>query len=121
MKPLQLLSIILLVGLALMGCAGVMMGVINVTRTLFAPLPKTQQQERAADSRAADSRAADSRAADGHTATQTQTPAANNSHREDLVVLILILVLIGATLALGVFPGAVSQIALQMAEGFTFF
>jgi formate hydrogenlyase subunit 3/multisubunit Na+/H+ antiporter MnhD subunit len=90
--------------LALLGCAGVMMGVINVTRTLFAPLPKATMQERAADSQAA-----------------TPESTVKNSNREDLVVLILILVLIGATLALGIFPGAVSEIALQMAEGFTFF
>lgn len=40
---------------------------------------------------------------------------------EDPVVLILIIALIGATVALGIFPGAASKIALQMAEGFTFF
>jgi formate hydrogenlyase subunit 3/multisubunit Na+/H+ antiporter MnhD subunit len=91
--------------LALMGCAGVMMGVINVARTLFAPLPKTPAQERAATQE--------------HPATQE--PTVKNGKREDLVVLILIMVLIGATLALGIFPSAVSQIALQMAEGFTFF
>ena len=41
--------------------------------------------------------------------------------REDTVTLILIMVLIGVTLTLGVFPQIVSRIALQMAEGFTFF
>jgi formate hydrogenlyase subunit 3/multisubunit Na+/H+ antiporter MnhD subunit len=85
--------------LALMGCAGVMMGVINVARTLFAPLPKAPAQERAA----------------------TQETTTKNGQREDVVVLILIMILIGATLALGIFPGAVGKIALQMAEGFTFF
>lgn len=83
--------------LALLGCAGVMMGVLGVARTLFAPLPK---------------------AAAGAAA---QELSAKNSSQEDPVVLILIIVLIGATLALGVFPGTVSRIALQMAEGFTFF
>ena len=78
--------------LALMGCAGVMMGVIGVARTLFAPLPKTAAQE-----------------------------SPTSGKREDLVVLVLIIVLIGVTLAFGVFPGAISEIALQMAEGFTFF
>lgn len=80
--------------LALMGCAGVMMGVIGVARTLFAPLPKT---------------------------AALQPTAAGNGSREDLVVLILIMILISATLALGIYPGVVSRIALQMAEGFTFF
>ena len=40
---------------------------------------------------------------------------------EDRVVLLLIVVLIGATLGLGLFPQAASLVALQMAEGFTFF
>jgi len=91
--------------LALMGCAGVMMGVIGVARTLFMPLPKTAPPVRAA--------APESAAAPPQTA--------RNGNREDLVVLILIMILIGATLALGIYPGVVSQIALQMAEGFTFF
>jgi formate hydrogenlyase subunit 3/multisubunit Na+/H+ antiporter MnhD subunit len=91
--------------LALMGCAGVMMGVIGVARTLFAPLPKVAAQERAT---------AQDRAA-------TPKSPTKNGNREDLVVLFLIMVLIGVTLALGIFPGAVSEIALQMAEGFTFF
>lgn len=85
--------------LALMGCAGVMMGVIGVTRTLFAPLPKATAPER----------------------TVMQPNTIGSGNREDLVVLIQIMILIGATLALGIFPGAVSQIALHMAEGFTFF
>ncbi|MFN2110087.1 MAG: proton-conducting transporter membrane subunit [Anaerolineae bacterium] len=100
--------------LALMGCAGVMMGVINVARTLFAPLPKATVQERTAAQEDVANSQADSRA-------ETQEPAVQNGNREDVVVLILIMVLIGATLALGIFPGAVSNIALQMAEGFTFF
>jgi len=79
--------------LALLGCAGVMMGVIGVARMLFAPRLKAATQQN-----------------DGR-----------EGNREDLVVLILIMVLIGATLALGIFPGAVGEIALQMAEGFTFF
>ncbi|MBN2389432.1 MAG: hypothetical protein JXR84_01830 [Anaerolineae bacterium] len=90
--------------LALMGCAGVMMGVIGVARTLFAPRPKATALSVAAQERAA-----------------AQEPSTQNESREDLVVLILIIVLISMTLALGVFPGTVSQIALQMAEGFTFF
>jgi len=85
--------------LALLGCAGVMMGVIGVARTLFAPLPKAATPVRAA----------------------IQQSTVRGGNREDLVVLILIMVLIGATLALGIFPGAVSKIALQAAESFTFF
>ncbi|MFN2285466.1 MAG: proton-conducting transporter membrane subunit [Anaerolineae bacterium] len=106
--------------LALMGCAGVMMGVINVARTLFAPLPKATVQERTAvkDRAATQEDVANSQAG---SRVETQEPAVQNGNREDVVVLILIMVLIGATLALGIFPGAVSNIALQMAEGFTFF
>ncbi len=40
---------------------------------------------------------------------------------EDPVVLVLIIVLIGATLALGLFPQGASRVALEMAESFTFF
>lgn len=39
----------------------------------------------------------------------------------DPVVLVLIMLLIGATLALGLFPQGASRLALEMAEGFTFF
>lgn len=74
--------------LALVGGAGVMMGVVGVVRVLLAPLPKSADQGR---------------------------------QKEDPVVLILIMLLIGATLLLGIFPQSVSQIVLQMAEGFTFF
>ncbi len=74
--------------LALVGCAGVMMGVVGVVRVLLAPLPKSAIQGR---------------------------------QKEDPVVLILIMLLIGVTLLLGIFPQSVSQIVLQMAEGFTFF
>lgn len=46
----------------------------------------------------------------------------NASHqREDAVVLILIVVLIGITILLGLFPQSASGIALRMAEAFTFF
>ena len=79
--------------LALIGSTGVMMGVVGVSRILFSPLPKATKQE----------------------------PAAQNANREDPIVLVLILVLIGVTFALGMFPSAVGQIALQMAESFTFF
>ena len=41
--------------------------------------------------------------------------------REDAVVLVLIIALIGTTIVLGLFPQFASGIALQMAEGFTFF
>ncbi len=40
---------------------------------------------------------------------------------EDRVVVILIFVLLGCTLALGLFPQPLSQVALQMAQGFSFF
>lgn len=48
-------------------------------------------------------------------------PAPKTRSREDAVTLILIVVLIGVTVTLGLFPQAASRIALQMAEGFTFF
>ncbi len=40
---------------------------------------------------------------------------------EDPVVVALIVLLIGVTLILGLFPQSASRVALQMAEGFTFF
>lgn len=73
--------------LALLGSAGVMMGLVSAMRSLL----------RAPGSKPA-----------------APTP-------EDPVVLALILLLIGGTLFLGIFPQPVSQIALQMAQGFTFF
>ncbi|HOU14284.1 MAG TPA: proton-conducting transporter membrane subunit [Anaerolineae bacterium] len=47
--------------------------------------------------------------------------ASQRRQKEDWVVLILIVLLIGATVLLGIFPQSVSQIVLEMAEGFTFF
>ncbi|MBN1872669.1 MAG: hypothetical protein JXA33_00425 [Anaerolineae bacterium] len=41
--------------------------------------------------------------------------------REDLIVVILIMLLIGLTLILGIFPQVPSRLALEMAEEFTFF
>ena len=41
--------------------------------------------------------------------------------KEDGVALILIIALIGITVTLGIFPQVISNIALDMAEGFTFF
>lgn len=46
--------------------------------------------------------------------------AALRSFKEDPVVLALIIILLGLTLGLGVFPEPVTQLAQQMAEGFTF-
>lgn len=43
------------------------------------------------------------------------------SYTEDPVVLILIIILILATMVLGIIPQPLSNIALQMAQGFTFF
>ncbi|MBN1250357.1 MAG: hypothetical protein JXC32_22020 [Anaerolineae bacterium] len=74
---------------ALLGSAGVMMGLVNATRVLLS----------SAESRA----------------------EAIALRREDPVVLVLILALFAGTILLGVFPQLVSQVAVQMAEGFTFF
>lgn len=74
---------------ALVGSGGVMMGLVNATRTLL------------------------SHAEDG--------PQPVAMKREDPVVLIMILALFAATIVLGIFPQVVSQVAVQMAEGFTFF
>jgi len=52
-------------------------------------------------------------------ANRGQVPAKQST--EDPIVLVLIIALIGATLVLGVFPQLVSQLALQMAQEFTFF
>jgi formate hydrogenlyase subunit 3/multisubunit Na+/H+ antiporter MnhD subunit len=74
--------------LALLGSAGVMMGLVSIVRVLLAPV---QPRRRFAPL------------------------------QEDPVVLVLILLLIGGTLFLGVFPQFASQLALQTAQGFTFF
>lgn len=74
--------------LALIGSAGVMMGVLGVIRRLFS-----------------------------YTPAEAKTPA----HAEDDITLVLIVLLIAVTLALGVFPQIASRVSLQMAEGFTFF
>jgi len=51
----------------------------------------------------------------------TQTPLHQRApYRDDVIVLILIVVLIAATLWLGLFPQNLSSLALQMTEGFTF-
>jgi formate hydrogenlyase subunit 3/multisubunit Na+/H+ antiporter MnhD subunit len=73
---------------ALLGSAGVMMGLVSTVRVLLAPL---QPRRRFA------------------------------SLPEDPVVLVLILLLMGGTLFLGIFPQVASQLALQTAQGFTFF
>jgi len=72
---------------ALVGSAGVMMGLISAIRGLLA---------------------------------RRSPSAALRSFREDPVVLALIIILLGLTLGLGVFPEPVTQLAQQMAEGFTF-
>ncbi len=74
--------------LALVGCAGVMIGVLGVLRVLFTPLPK---------------------------------PAAHLRLKEDPLVLILVILLIGVNLFLGIFPQTVGRIVLEMASRFTFF
>jgi NADH:ubiquinone oxidoreductase subunit 2 (subunit N) len=73
---------------ALLGSAGVMMGLVSTARVLLAPAPPRGRFVIA---------------------------------REDPVVLVLILLLMGGTLFLGVFPQFVSELALQTAQGFTFF
>ena len=52
------------------------------------------------------------------------TPAPDKSsgeYREDPVALVLIIILLITTFIMGIFPQPVSNIALQMAQGFTFF
>ncbi len=74
--------------LAVLGSAGVMMGVVNAVRVLLSPLPRRRK-----------------------------SPVL----REDSLVIALIILLIGVTVALGVFPQLPSRLVLQMARGFTFF
>ncbi|MDF1514400.1 MAG: hypothetical protein P1S60_11380, partial [Anaerolineae bacterium] len=50
--------------------------------------------------------------------SQSQLP---HGYSEDAVVLVLIIILIISTLVLGIYPQALSTVALQMANGFTFF
>jgi hypothetical protein len=74
---------------ALLGSAGVMMGLVNATRSLLTPADSGAEMK--------------------------------ITRREDPVVLVLIIALFAGTIALGLFPQVVSQVAIQMAEGFTFF
>ena len=73
---------------ALLGSAGVMMGLVSTVRVLLAPMQPRRQFA---------------------------------SLSEDPIVLVLILLLMGGTLFLGIFPQVASQLALQTAQGFTFF
>jgi hypothetical protein len=76
--------------LALIGAAGVMLGLITAMRSLLTRRP-------------------------------IQDEHSSGEYKEDPVALLLIIILIMATLVLGIFPQPVSNVALQMAQGFTFF
>ncbi len=74
--------------LALMGSAGVMLGVITSMHVLLSPLPASETSKRAP---------------------------------QDVMVIVLIVLLIGALVASSLFPQIPSHIAYHMAEGFSFF
>lgn len=77
--------------LALAGSAGVMLGLVAVIRVLLAPSV--------------------------HEESVAPLPLLS----EDRVVMVLIVILIVVTLALGIFPQSISRVALSMAQGYTFF
>lgn len=76
---------------ALLGSAGVMMGMVTALRVFLAPSPETSVNE--------------------------SSPKLG----DDPIVLVLILALVIATIGLGLFPQALAELAMQVAEGFTFF
>ena len=76
---------------ALSGSAGMMMGMVTALRVFLAPAPETVTGERV------------------------------GGKHDDPVVLVLILVLVIATTGLGLFPQTLGKLAMQVAEGFTFF
>jgi hypothetical protein len=78
--------------IALSGSAGVMMGMITALRVFLAPSPETVADD-----------------------------DEGNDGRDDPVVLVLILALVIATIGLGLFPQTLAEMAMQVAEGFTFF
>ncbi len=86
--------------LALSSSATVMMGLVSAVRNLLTPVKET----------------------DGYPLDHDLSGEKSHSTiTEDRVVVVLILLLISATLILGLFPQVPSKVALQMAEGFTFF
>ncbi len=87
--------------LALSSSTTVMMGLVSAVRNLLTPVKETNGYP----------------ADEGHTSENNARPTTT----EDRIVVVLILLLISATLILGLFPQVPSKVALQMAEGFTFF
>ncbi len=77
--------------IALSGSAGVMMGLVTALRVFLAPSPETLHR------------------------------GTGDGVRDDPVVLFLILALVVATTGLGLFPQTLAELAMQVAEGFTFF
>jgi len=77
---------------ALLSSAGVMLGLISAMRALLAPPPVDKQGR-----------------------------VLGLALKEDLIVVLLIVVLIGATFTLSIFPQGISRVALEMASGYTFF
>jgi formate hydrogenlyase subunit 3/multisubunit Na+/H+ antiporter MnhD subunit len=77
--------------IALSGSAGVMMGLVTALRVFLAPSPETLSN------------------------------GTGDGLGDDPVVLFLILALVVATTGLGLFPQTLAELAMQVAEGFTFF
>lgn len=77
--------------IALSGSAGVMMGMVTALRVFLAPSPETLVSDN------------------------------GPILRDDPIVLFLILVLVIATTGLGLFPQTLAELAMQVADGFTFF
>ncbi len=85
--------------IALLGSAGVMMGLISAIENLLTD--PTHPQDTAPPS-------------------SHSQPRPRPALQEDTIVVIMIIVLMGTVLGLGIFPHYASRVALQLAEGFTF-
>lgn len=86
--------------IALLGSAGVMMGLISAIQTLL-----TDDKDPPNNI---------------HYSQATSPSPSRPALKEDIVIVMMIILLIVVVLGLGIFPHYASRVALQMAEGFTF-
>ncbi len=104
--------------LALSSSTTVMMGLVSAVRNLLAPVKEVNERLAGYNHTNENNPRDPADSADPAGPTDPTAPA---SPAEDRIVVVLILLLISATLILGLFPQVPSKVALQMAEGFTFF
>jgi hypothetical protein len=90
--------------IALLGSAGVMMGLISAIENLLTEVAYPPDA--------------------AYSLEVVQSPSPQQqlqpSFKEDTIVVLMIILLIGMVLGLGIFPHYASRVALQLAEGFTF-